>query len=44
MEVHNWRILANATEPSMFGGYAKTAEQIEMPFGVWTRVSQRRMY
>jgi len=33
-----WRNLVNMTEPSMFGGHAKTAEPIEMPFGMWTRV------
>jgi len=34
-----WRNLANTIQPSMFGGPAKTAEPIEMPFVMWTRVS-----
>jgi len=30
----HWRNLPNTIEPSMFGGPAKTAELIKMPFGV----------
>jgi len=32
------RNLANTIEPSIFGGPAKAAEPIEMPFGLWTEV------
>jgi len=31
----------NITEPFMIGGPAKTAEPIEMPFGMWTRMGPR---
>jgi len=30
----HWRHVANTIEPSVFGGSAKTAKPIEMPFGV----------
>jgi len=35
------RYTENTIERSMFGGPAKTAEPIEMPFGFWTRVRPR---
>jgi len=38
----HWHHLTNTIGPSMFGGPAKTADLIEMPFGVWTLVSQRK--
>jgi len=37
----HWRHLAIMNEPFMFGGPAKTAEPLEVPFGVWTWVSPR---
>jgi len=40
----HWQNLVNTIDLSMFGGPAKTAEPIEMPFGLWTRVAQGSMY
>jgi len=40
----HWRHLANMTEMSMFGGPAKTAEPIEMPFVLWTWVGPKSMH
>jgi len=37
----HWRHLANMIEPSMFGGLAKTAEPMEMPYWMWTLVGPR---
>ena len=34
----HWRNLANTTEPP----WTKITQPIEMPFGLWTRVRQRK--